>query len=420
MKQEKCRLCLHPLGEPVLKFPDTPLANEFLKTKEEQDKFPLQVCCCEQCGHYQLNETVDPERLFRHYLFVAGTSKVNVEHFRQYAIDTIKQCDLKPGNKVLDIASNDGTLLQHFKDMGMEVLGIDPAKNIADEATKNGIPTIAEFFTETYANEMVSKHGQFDLITANNVFAHVPDMIGFANGVKTLLKPTGIFTFEVSYFGDVCDKTLFDTIYHEHTSYHTIKPLREFFRKIKMEIFDAKRIDTHGGSIRVFVHNFNGEFNPGVQYKKTMTVHPMIKKEEDIAIRVKDLKTNIRLLGLELREKLRDAKSKNQSIAIYGTPAKATTLMYAFDLDPNMIDFAVDDAPLKQGTFTPGKHIPVYNSWSIISSEAADPTGVIETKLPQVLLILAWNFADSIIEKCKALGYRGKFIVPLPELRVVE
>lgn len=407
MKVDKCRLCEGTLGEPVLKFPDTPLANEFLKTKEKQDTFPLQVCCCEKCGHYQLNETVDPERLFRHYLFVAGTSKVNVEHFRQYALNTAKQCNLKPGDKVLDIASNDGTLLQHFKDMGMKVLGIDPAKNIADEATKSGIPTIPEFFTEDYANVMVSEHGQFDLITANNVFAHIPDMIGFAKGVKTLLSPQGVFTFEVSYFGDVCDKTLFDTIYHEHSSYHTIKPLREFFRKLQMELFNVQKIDTHGGSIRVFVHHFSGEFERGIQQQKAITVHPIIKQEENITSRIKDLKTDIRILGLELREKLRDIKSKNQSIAIYGTPAKATTLMYAFDLDPNMIDFAVDDAPLKQGTFTPGKHVPVL------------PSSAIKEKNPDVLLVLAWNFADSIIEKCKVAGYKGKFIVPLPELRII-
>jgi hypothetical protein len=421
MKQEKCRLCEHPLGEPVLKLPDTPLANEFLKAKEPQDKFPLQICCCESCGHYQLNETIDPERLFRYYLFVAGTSKVNVEHFKQYAIKAKEQvlCGAtKPKLKALDIASNDGTLLRHFKDLGVEVLGIDPAKNIADEATKNGIPTIVEFFTETYADEILSKYGQFDIITANNVFAHVPDMIGFIKGVRKLLDRTGTFSFEVSYFGDVCDKTLLDTIYHEHTSYHTLAPLCKFLDKHGFEICGVERIDTHGGSIRV--HAWRNDAISGYRSIRNPVIAEMLIEEKYMESRVLKLQKDIELLGLNVNAQLKSYKDAGKSIAIYGTPAKATTLMYALDIDESMIDFAVDDAPLKQGTYTPGKHIPVYSSSSILSSEAADPTGLIETKIPDVLLVLAWNFSDSIIEKCKAMGYAGKFIVPLPKLRIVE
>jgi ubiquinone/menaquinone biosynthesis C-methylase UbiE len=404
MKQERCRLCEFPLGEPVLKLPDTPLANEFLPVgnKELQDKFPLQICCCQQCGHYQLNETVDPERLFRHYLFVAGTSKVNVEHFRQYAINVIDKCNLKPGNRILDIASNDGTLLQHFKDLKMSVLGIDPARNLAEEATKKGIPTIPEFFTNERADKMLEQHEQFHLITANNVFAHIPDMIGFAKGVKKLLKPNGTFTFEVSYFGDVCDKTLFDTIYHEHSSYHTIGPLCNFFENHGLEVYDVDQIDTHGGSIRVYVRHYSNHTIHSI-------VSEMIEQEKNMERKVLDLKTNIRILGLELRECLREIHAQGKSIAIFGTPAKATTLMYALKLDENMITLAVDDAPLKQGTCMPGSNIKVWSP-SVLNYDNHTP----------VLLVLAWNFADSIIEKCKANGYKGKFIVPLPELRIVE
>lgn len=398
MKISNCRLCKGKLSEPKINLGKTPLANEFVKTKEPQDLFPLEVCVCESCGHYQLNEQVEPERMFRNYLFVAGTSPVNVEHFRQYATHMVNMLGLKPGSKILDIASNDGTLLKHFKDLGMQILGIDPAKNLAEEATKNGIETIPEFFTEDYADEILAKYGQFDLITANNVFAHVPDMIGFAEGVKKLLKPDGVFTFEVSYFIDVLDKNLFDTIYHEHTSYHTLMPLHNFFRMHGMALFDVLPISNHGGSIRCFV-----KLRPYIGVVTSPNQFVTYTQEQNIGQRVSQLQKDIKLLGYELREKLEDLKSQGKSIAIYGVPAKATTLMYALGIDEKMIDFAVDDAPLKQGTFTPGKHIPVL------------PTKAIYERNPNVLLVLAWNFAESIMATHSK--FKGKWIVPIPELK---
>lgn len=401
MKVTQCRLCLGQLSDPKLSFPDTPLANEFLAEKIKQDTFPLQVCVCESCGHYQLNEQVDPERMFRHYLFVAGTSPVNVEHFRQYAWDMYKMAMgrvIRRTPKVLDIASNDGTLLQHFKDLGCQVLGIDPAINLAEEATQKGIPTIPDFFTENKANEILKEHGKFDLITANNVFAHVPDMIGFTKGIKKLLSPEGIYTFEVSYFGDVIDKLLFDTIYHEHTSYHTIAPLLKFFASYELEIFKIQKIDTHGGSLRVFVKNGTGrQYYLGDEF---------LSQEQDIQKSVVRMSKNITLLGYQLREKFNELKSQGKSIAIYGTPAKATTLMYALDIDEKQIDFAVDDAPLKQGRFTPGKHISILH-----------PDAIYERK-PDVILVLAWNFAESIIKKHSQ--FKGKWIISIPELREVN
>lgn len=397
MKIDKCRLCKGKLSEPKIKFPATPLANEFLKTPEPQEMFPLEICVCESCEHYQLNESVNPERLFRNYLFVAGTSAVNVEHFRQYAIHMVEMFNLQPGDKVLDIASNDGVLLKEFLNLKMSVLGIDPAVNIAVEATKSGIPTIPEFFTEERANIMLKKHEKFKLITANNVFAHVSDLADFTKGVKKLLKPDGIFSFEVSYFGDVVDKILFDTIYHEHSSYHTITPLIQFFYQHNMELFRVEHISNHGGSIRCFVRHL-GDMT---DYESSVDLLKM--SESDIGRRVANLSINIRILGLELREKLRNLKSQGKTIAIYGTPAKATTLMYALGIDESMIDFAVDDAPLKQGTFTPGKHILVL------------PPSNIYSKNPDCLLVLAWNFADSIMKNHSA--FKGKWIVPIPQLK---
>ncbi len=410
MKVYNCRMCKGYLSDPKLQFPSTPLANEFLKEQENQDLFPLEVCICLNCGHYQLNESVDPERLFRNYLFVAGTSQVNINHFKKYAEHMVERFDLKKDNKVLDIASNDGILLQQFKNLGLSILGIDPAKNIADEANKNGIPTIPDFFTEEASDNILNQYGQFNLITANNVLAHVPDLSDFAKGVKKLLAVNGVFSFEVSYFADVVDKTLFDTIYHEHSSYHTVKPLISFFDNLDLELFDVERIPNHGGSIRVFVchndANFIGKIEPlNHNYNPVYSNDfcSCYKQEMWMENKVTDLQKNIKYLGLELREKLRELKLQNKSIAIYGVPAKATTLMYALDIDETMIDFAVDDAPLKQGTFTPGKHIPVLH-----------PDAIYE-KNPDYLLILAWNFEQSIREKHSK--FNGKWIVPIPELK---
>lgn len=401
MKVFKCRLCKGNLSEPKLNLGSTPLANEFVKTLESQDLFPLEVCVCENCGHYQLNQSIDPERLFRNYYFVAGTSPVNVEHFHKYAIDMVEKFHLKPGSRILDVASNDGVLLQHFKDLGMEVLGIDPAENIAKIANEKGIPTISEFFSNEYADKMLIEHGTFDLITANNVFAHVPDMIGFTEGVRKLLKPNGVFTFEVSYFTDVCNKTLFDTIYHEHSSYHTITPLISFFQFHKMKLFNVEPISNHGGSVRIFVQHVYGD-----HLSCDSDVSYFVKEEYNIEQKVKILQKEITLLGHELKEKLLALKFQGKSIAIYGVPAKATTLMYALGIDEKLIDFAVDDAPLKQNTFTPGKHIPVL------------PTSAIYEKNPDVLLVLAWNFADSIIKNHS--NFKGKWIVPIPELKEIN
>lgn len=408
MKVLQCRLCGDgKLSKPKIKFPPTPLANEFLNTQDRQDTFPLEVCVCEKCQHYQLNESIDPERLFRHYVYVAGTSPVNVEHFRQYAIHMVEKFGLKLGDRVLDIASNDGVLLQHFKDLNMSILGIDPARNLAEQATRNGILTIPEFFTERFAEYMLGQHEKFHLITANNVFAHVPDLADFAKGVKKILRHDGVFSFEVSYFGDVCDKILFDTIYHEHSSYHTLTPLISFFNDLGMQLFDVERITNHGGSIRVFVQHKGGPNHP------SHTVKHILNQEKNIAQRVSNLQQKIKYLGLELREMLRDYKDHGKSIAIYGTPAKATTLMYGLGIKREWIEFAVDDNSLKQNTFTPGMHIPVLHSSEI------------PKRSPDVVLVLAWNFSDSIIKKCQKewetyhRDYRYPiFITPLPEIEI--
>lgn len=404
MRIHRCRLCkIGQLSAPLLTFPPTPLANEFLREPQEQDVFPLEVSVCESCGHYQLTESVDPARLFTSYSYAAGHSAANIAHFRGAAEHQAKSFNLKAGNRVLDIASNDGTLLRAFKDLGMEILGIDPAQNLALEANQKGIPTLAEFFTAVYAETVKKEHGVFDLVTANNVFAHVPDLEDFTKGVKIVLANEGVFSFEVSYFLDVCNKMLFDTIYHEHSSYHTVTPLLSFFEKLELELFDVEHLPNHGGSIRVYVRHRGASVSgpPG----GTERVKEYIDAERSVAQSLENVKEKIAALGKELQYKLLAFKAEGKSIAGYGAPAKATTLMYAFGLDASVVDFVVEDSPLKQGTYTPGTHIPIL------------PSSALAERKPDVLLLLAWNFADSIIEKNPA--FRGTWVVPLPELRII-
>ncbi len=427
-RRESCRLCGSDKLELVMRLTATPPANAFVSTDHLGEKdavYPLDLHLCLDCGHLQLLDIVSADVLFRNYVYVSGTSPVFVEHFRQYAEDlmklavwklrghplpraTCREQDLAApaGNKlVLDIGSNDGTMLKFFKAKGLRVLGVDPALDIAKGASDAGIPTLPAFFTEALAEEIKAKHGAASIVVANNVFAHADDLLGIARGVRGLLAPEGIFVFEVSYLVDVVEKTLFDTIYHEHLSYHALKPLKSFFERLGMEIFDAERVLTHGGSLRCFVQR------RGAGRPLSSCVDNLINLEAKLGLHAPEafraFAGKIERLGNELGTLLRDLKAKGKKVAGYGAPAKATTLLYQFNL-ANVLDFIVDDSPLKQNLYTPGYHIPVLSSRAIVERK------------PDYLLLLAWNFAESIIKNNKTfLDQGGHIIVPLPELRVV-
>src|SRR5262252_1339073 len=241
----------------VLSLAPTPPANEFVgpaKVEETQETIPLTLLLCPTCGHLQLAEIVDPERLFRHYVYVSGTSPVFVEHFRKYAADTIARFGLGRDAFVVEVGSNDGTLLKQYQAQNVtKVLGIDPAEGIVKAAQAAGVPTLEAFFTPALAESLRNERGPASLIAANNVFAHSEGLVDFAKGVRLLLADEGVFVFEVSYFVDVIEKLLFDTIYHEHLAYHALAPLIRFFEKQGLRVFDAERIETHGGSLRCYV-----------------------------------------------------------------------------------------------------------------------------------------------------------------------
>ena len=397
-----CRLCGSIDLVQVLSFGETPPANAYLAFADldTPELFaPLVVNACKSCKLIQLRDVVDPEVLFGNYLYVSGTSPVFVAHFADYAKTVVEQFSLTKDSLVVDVGSNDGVLLSHFKKMGMKILGIDPAQNIAIEATKNGIPTIAKFFTPETARGIVAEHGKASIITANNVFAHTDDVVGFVESVKELLLPEGVFIFENQYLKDLIEQNLFDMIYHEHLCYYHLTPLVPFFQRLGLRIFDVEHVPTHGGSIRVFV---GWESGP---HKTSERVGQMLRGETILnnVSTYHAFAKRIDAIGKKLRSLLEDFRREGKRVVGYGAPAKATTLCYALGIDGNMLEYIVDDSKMKQGLYMPGTHIPI---------KAPD---TLYTDKPDYCLILAWNFADSIVKNHQRFKKNGGvFILPVP------
>lgn len=406
-----CRLCGSTRNAPVLSLGNSPLANEFVPESRRgipQERFPLDIHLCQDCGHLQLLAVVDPDVLFRNYIYVSSTSPAFVDHFRRYAQELLTLTRMPRASQVVEIGSNDGVLLRFFQEAGMQVLGIDPARNIAQEATRRGIPTLPEFFTPDLAQDLRQQGWSASLVVANNVLAHADDLSSIVEGVRALLKPEGLFVFEVSYLADVVEKILFDTIYHEHLSYHSVKPLDLFFRRHEMEMVDALRVDSHGGSLRGFAQLKGGPFT------RQPRLEALIQMEERLGLyqasTYQGMFQNIQKRKGELKGLLSSFKREGKKVVGYGAPAKATTLLFHFGIGPEEIEVILDDSPLKQGLFSPGHHIRVVSSSFLY--EAQPP--------PDYALILAWNFAGPIIQKHQTfLDRGGHFIVPLPTLKVV-
>ena len=406
-RRETCRLCGSRDLEDVMSLTPTPPANAFVsaeKRGESQPVFPLDLFFCRRCAHVQLLDVVNADYLFAHYVYVSGTSRVFVEHFRRYAETMIRQYLPTPPALVVDIGSNDGTLLRHFADRGYTIVGVDPAQEIAQAATASGTPTLPEFFTAEVAVRIRDQYGPADLVAANNVFAHADDLDAVVDGVKAVLTPDGVFVFEVSYLADVIEKTLFDTIYHEHLAYHTVAPLVRFFHKHGLKLIRIERVETHGGSIRCVAQRAGGARRADGSVAAAVELERRLGLDQPQTI----VEFSRRIDGLreEFRVLISDLKARGHSFAGFGAPAKATTLMYHFGIGPETLEFIVDDSPLKQHLFTPGLHIPVL------------PADELYKRKPDEVIVLAWNFAESIMDAHD--GFRkmgGHFIIPVPALR---
>ena len=408
-RRSSCRLCAQDKLTNVFSLAPTPLANAFVRddaVERKQHLYPLDVFFCDGCGHLQLLDVVDPVALYGHYVYVSGTSPVFVRHFGDYAKYVIESFRPPAAGLVVDIASNDGTLLRFFKDAGHRILGVDPARQIASQATASGVPTVVEFFTPEVADRIRAQHGPASVVTANNVIAHVDDLASFMEGVRRLLADDGVFVFEVSNLSDVVENTLFDMIYHEHLDYHSVKPLMGFFARCGLEMIEAICVDSHGGSLRGVVQHKGGPRPIGASVGHALAREQELRLGE--AETFQKFAAHIESLKFELVGLLRRLKAQGKRIAGFGAPAKTTTLMYHFGIEREMLDFIVDDSPLKQGHYTPGMHIPVVPA-----------THMYENR-PDYLLILAWNFADPIMAKQAAFREGGgRFIVPLPKVMVV-
>jgi hypothetical protein len=408
-RREDCRLCGGRRLTPVLSLAATPPANAFVPAAlvgAAQERFPIDVAFCEGCGHVQLMDVVDPRVLFEHYVYVSGTSPVFVKHFGDYAAWMIGRFGLPKDGLALDVGSNDGTLLRFFKQAGLRVQGVDPAREIAEQATASGIPTINGFFGPELAAAIRAEQGPAAVITGNNVFAHIDDLGGVMDGVRILLAEDGVLAFEVSYLVDVFENTLFDTIYHEHLDYHSVAPLIPFLAAHGLELIEAERVDTHGGSIRVVAQLAGGKRPVGASVAACVAEEKRLGLDQ--AATLKAFGSRIAEVGAELKGLLTGMKAEGKRIAGFGAPAKATTLMYHFGITKEVVDFIVDDSPLKQGLFSPGMHIPVV------------PSSAIAENKPDCLVVLAWNFAPSIIEKNSAFrDAGGRFVVPLPRVEVI-
>lgn len=406
-RRENCRLCESEKLELALPMRPSPIGDAYV-TKEElfnkQDSYPLSLHLCKQCGHLQALDVVDPNILFGNYIYSTSTSPGLVDHFKKYAKEVIEYLGCLPGSLVVEIGSNDGSLLRAFKENGMKVLGVDPADQIAKKATDQGLETLPTFFTYELAQSIKKRHGEANLVAANNVFAHVDNMIDVIKGIKHLLAPDGVFVFEVSYLVDMIEKNVFDTIYHEHVCHHRIGALEVFFNNHEMQLFNVQRISTKGGSIRGFAklkssnRKVESIVENLIQLEKTMKL--------DLVETYQNFSENLNVIQKQLQTVLNNFKSKGKSIAGYGASPPVTTTVYQFELGP-YLDFIADDNPIKQGRFSPGHHIPVLSSDALYE------------KKPDCVVILAWQYADAIMKKHQQyIEQGGTFVIPLPNVRV--
>ena len=408
-RRSTCRGCLGHDLTMILSLKPSPIGDAYVTSEEinvEQPSYPIDLFMCKACGLAQLLDVIDPDVLYGEYIYVTASSTGLSDHFKNYADSVLKRCKLKKDSLVVDLGSNDGTLLSYFKQQGMKVLGVEPASHIAAQATSDGVMTIDDFFSPGLAKKMVSKYGHAKLISANNVFANIDDLMSWVAAVDDLLDIDGVFVFESYYLLDVVQNKVFDFIYHEHLSSFSVRPIKSLFERFGLELVAVERVATKGGSLRYFVQRSNGPLtNDG-------SVVKMLELEDEIGLYRTETflayAEKINAVKAQTNIFLEKVKNEGKSVAGYGASITGTTMIYHFEIG-DYLDYLIDDNPAKQRRFSPGIHLPVYSSSALYDRK------------PDYVIILAWRFSRAIINKNKSyIDGGGKFIIPLPEFNLIN
>lgn len=408
--QNTCRICSRGLQHTVVDLGMSPLCEAFLTAAEldwMEAYYPLHVFVCPECLLVQLKEYVSPGDIFREYAYFSSYSTSWVNHAKDYCGMIASRLNLDARSSVVELASNDGYLLQHFRPLGVPVLGIEPAANVAKVAIERGIPTRIDFFGVRLANTLVAEGHAADLIIGNNVLAQVPDLNDFVAGMKLLLKPQGIITLEFPHVQRLILENQFDTIYHEHFSYFSLFTIEYLAGQHDLRVVDVERLPTHGGSLRVYLAHGASAHVTGER------VRAVLLEEERLGFHSLDAYTafsgQVKRTKRKLLSFLIKAKEEGKTICGYGAPGKGNTLLNYCGIGRDFLDFTVDRNPYKHGRFTPGMHIPIL------------PAEIIDQVKPDYLLLLPWNLKQEIVQQMRHIGSWGaKFIIPIPEVSVLE
>jgi len=391
----------------VLSLGRTPLANALLTAEQldaPEETYPLNLVFCPACTLVQITETVPPEKLFREYFYLSSVSETTLRHAEEIATRLTASRKLDAESLVVEIASNDGYLLQFYQRAGIPVLGVEPARNIASVAEERGVPTRCDFFGAELAEKLRADGVQADVIHANNVLAHVPDLNGVVRGIARLLKETGVAVLEVPYVREMIERREFDTIYHEHLCYFSLTALDRLFRRCGLVIQHVEQLAIHGGTLRIYAGKDIVAATPSVQH--------LLREESGWGIGDLEFYRGFGARAEDLRDQLltllREIKSEHQRIAAYGASAKGSTLLNYFGIGRETLDFVVDRSAVKQGYYTPGTHLLIHAPEKLLEA------------MPEYTLLLTWNFADEILEQQAEYRRRGgRFIIPVPEVQVV-
>ncbi len=405
-----CRFCNNPLKHVFVDLGKSPLSNSFLKEEmlnQPESTYPLCAFVCDKCFLVQLPEYENPENIFGNYAYFSSYSETWLKHAKNYVNLMLKKFSFDKNNLVIEIASNDGYLLQFFKKVGIPILGIEPAANVAKVAEQKGIQTIVKFFNIKTAKELFKEGKSADLIIGNNVLAHVPNLNDFVEGLKILLKQTGVITLEFPHLMELIQQNQFDTIYHEHFSYFSLLTVKKIFLSHGLTIFDVEEISTHGGSLRIYVKHSKNNLIPTSQ-----SIQELLKKESRFGLENLATYTNfmskVKMIKENLREFFISVKNEGKTVVCYGAAAKGNTLLNYCGVGIDFIDYVVDRNSYKQGLFLPGTHILIK-----------EPDEVKKTK-PDYVVILPWNIKDEIIQQLSYIrDWGGKFVVLIPEVKVI-